>query len=52
MDFHTSLYKVTDSMLSEEKEEPQIAIRELEWDEFDTFAEIYTNGFQMPSFLK
>jgi hypothetical protein len=54
LDFHTSLYKVTDSdsTLSEEKVEPQISIRELEGDEFDTFAEIYTNGFQMPSFLK
>lgn len=52
LDFHTSLYRVTDSMLSEEEAEPQISIRELERDEFDTFAEIYTKGFQMPSFLK
>lgn len=52
LDFHTSLYKGTDSMLSEEKVEPQISIRELEIDEFDAFAEIYTNGFQMPSFLQ
>jgi len=52
LDFHTSLYKVADSMVSEEEVEAQISIRELEEDEFDTFAEIYTNGFQMPSFLK
>ena len=52
LDFHTSLYRMTDSMLSEEKAEPQISIRELEREEFDTFAEIYTKGFRMPSFLK
>ena len=52
LDFHTSLYKVTDSMFSEEIVEPEISIRELERDEFDTFAEIYTKGFQMPSFLR
>lgn len=39
-------------MLSEEKAEPQMSIRELERDEFDTFAEIYTKGFRMPSFFK
>lgn len=52
LDFHSSLYKEIGSKLSEEKAEPEISIRELESDEFDTFAEIYTKGFQMPSFLK
>jgi len=52
LDFHTSLYKVPEAMLSEEIIEPEISIRELKKDEFDTFAEIYTNGFQMPASLK
>jgi hypothetical protein len=52
LDFHTSLYKSVDSIKMEEKAEPEIAIRELEKDEFDIFAEIYTKGFQMPEFLK
>ena len=52
LDFHTSLYKVADSVVSEEQAETDISIRELGRDEFDTFAEIYVDGFGMPSFLK
>ncbi|RTR29529.1 GNAT family N-acetyltransferase [Robertmurraya yapensis] len=47
-DFHTTLY--ANSLVA--KGENELAIRELRSDEFDTFAEIYTRGFQMPSFLK
>ena len=52
VDFHTSLYKEAGSAIREENAESNISIRELERDEFDTFAEIYVNGFGMPSFLK
>lgn len=47
-DFHTTLY----AQGLEAKGENEIAIRILQKDEFNTFAEIYTQGFQMPSFLK
>ncbi len=50
-DFHTTLF----SPLIEKPQEiiePKITIRNLEKYEFDTFAEIYTKGFQMPPFLK
>lgn len=49
-DFHTTLY----TPLSNEiwRAYPEIDIRKLKKDEFDLFAEIYTKGFQMPSFLK
>ena len=49
-DFHTTLY----GALSEELMpiDPEINIRKLKRNEFDTFADIYTRGFQMPSFLK
>lgn len=47
-DFHTTLYAVNQQDMSE----PHLSIRELSKNEFDTFAEIYTHGFQMPSFLK
>ena len=49
-DFHTTLY----GSLSHELEpiNPKITIRELKKKEFDTFADIYTRGFQMPAFLK
>lgn len=51
-DFHSTLYNscfVEDkcSVINE-----KITIRELEEQEFDIFAEIYINGFQMPQFLK
>ncbi|MGP4039945.1 GNAT family N-acetyltransferase [Gracilibacillus sp. D59] len=52
LDFHTSLYKTVELKTMEEIIEPEISIRELKNDEFDTFAEIYTKGFQMPAFLK
>ncbi|RPF55295.1 GNAT family N-acetyltransferase [Aquisalibacillus elongatus] len=53
-DFHTTLYASLSNQLetSFEIKEPKITICELKRDEFDTFAEIYTKGFQMPSFLK
>lgn len=47
-DFHTTLY-IKDL---EAKRANEIVIRELKRDEFDTFSEIYIQGFQMPSFLK
>lgn len=52
LDFHTSLYKTTETKIIEEIIEPKISIRELKTDEFDIFAEIYTKGFKMPAFLK
>jgi hypothetical protein len=49
-DFHTTLYGslMQNAVAVDEK----IAIRELESHEFDLFAEIYTQGFQMPAFLQ
>ena len=49
-DFHTTLY----GGLSEELGtiDPEITIRKLKENEFDTFGDIYTKGFQMPTFLK
>ena len=49
-DFHTTLY----GALSEELVpiDPEITIRKLKKNEFDTYADIYTKGFQMPAFLK
>ncbi|TKC15887.1 GNAT family N-acetyltransferase [Robertmurraya kyonggiensis] len=47
-DFHTTLY----AKGHEAKGEKNLSIHELKRDEFETFAEIYTQGFQMPSFLK
>ena len=52
-DFHITLYshlpKVEETnQINEQK----IMIRKLKSYEFDTFAEIYTKAFQMPSFLK
>lgn len=49
-DFHTTLY----GALSEELGpiDPKITIRKLKDNEFDMFADIYTQGFQMPGFLK
>ncbi|GAA0471451.1 GNAT family N-acetyltransferase [Alkalibacillus silvisoli] len=50
-DFHTTLYVSTSNGLATSYA-PKITIRELKGNEFDTFAEIYTKGFQMPAFLK
>jgi GNAT superfamily N-acetyltransferase len=49
-DFHASLY--TPLIKEIETIDPKISIRMLEKNEFDTFAEIYTKGFQMPAFLQ
>lgn len=53
-DFHTSLYKSTESesMDIENNIDTEISIRQLKNDEFDLFAEIYTKGFEMPAFLQ
>ncbi|MFD2044177.1 GNAT family N-acetyltransferase [Ornithinibacillus salinisoli] len=49
-DFHTTLYgAVNDLKVSEDA---SIAIRMLEQDEFDLYAELYVRGFSMPDFLK
>lgn len=50
-DFHASLY-TSGKTVSMEGIDSSISIRELNRDEFDTFADIYTKGFQMPDFLK
>ncbi|WP_017187561.1 GNAT family N-acetyltransferase [Alkalibacillus haloalkaliphilus] len=50
-DFHTTFYASTSNELTVSYD-PKITIRELEGNEFNTFAEIYTKGFQMPAFLK
>lgn len=52
LDFHTSLYRPVKSELIEEIIEPEISIRELKEDEFDIFAGIYIQSFQMLAFLK
>lgn len=49
-DFHTALYGSANDFI--ETSNPLIAIRKLEKNEFDTFADIYTTGFGMPSFTK
>lgn len=53
-DFHTTLYASSYKKikLMNELVEPDLSIRKLNRNEFDTFAEIYTKGFQMPPFLK
>lgn len=53
-DFHTTLYTPLIKELEKtyEMNEHKITIRNLEKHEFDTFAAIYTKGFQLPSFLK
>ena len=53
-DFHTSLYAPISNEVekSYESNEEKIVIRMLQHNEFDTFAEIYTKGFEMPAFLK
>ncbi|MEK3886219.1 GNAT family N-acetyltransferase [Bacillus sp. FSL K6-3431] len=52
VDFHTTLFKPVQLELNEPLMNPQIYIREIKGNEFDTFADIYTKGFQMPAFLK
>lgn len=53
-DFHTALYDPLYNELetSYKLNEQKITIRKLKRNEFDTYAEIYTKGFQMPAFLK
>lgn len=53
-DFHTTLYASLSNELETRSEmnEQKITIRNLNRNEFDTYAEIYTKGFQMPAFLK
>jgi hypothetical protein len=52
-DFHTTLYARPKELEINKKEmDPHLSIRLLKSDEFDTFADIYTKGFQIPSFLK
>jgi len=49
-DFHTSLYgSLTQNAVTVDE---RITIRGLESHEFDLFAKIYAQGFQMPSFLQ
>ncbi|WP_257351225.1 GNAT family N-acetyltransferase [Pseudalkalibacillus decolorationis] len=51
--FHTALYRNLNVDLILNKElNSSIRIEEIKKDEFDTFGEIYTKGFNMPSFLK
>lgn len=50
--FHTMLYASLLNQANDGLSEQKITIRELERNEFATFAEIYTKGFGMPSFLK
>jgi len=50
-DFHTTLYASLPQKL-DLIVEPTISIRELKSNEFDTFSEIYSKGFQMPEFLR
>lgn len=49
IDFHTTLYKQLPDTIKPVNS--AIEIRALHRDEFQTFADIYTQGFQMPSFL-
>ena len=49
-DFHTTLYGAISHEL--EPINPKVNIRKLKKNEFDKFADIYTQGFQMPAFLK
>ncbi|TCJ05702.1 hypothetical protein [Cytobacillus praedii] len=49
-EFHSSLY--TSSLHDVEPEATQVAIRKLNKNEFDLFAEIYIKGFGLPDFVK
>ncbi len=52
-DFHTTLYaQLSKTNKTVVVNQPDISIRKLERDEFETFADIYVKGFQMPEFLK
>lgn len=53
-DFHSTLYASLKNNLNEmiAIHNSGIIIRKLKEQEFDTFADIYTKGFQMPTFLK
>jgi GNAT superfamily N-acetyltransferase len=53
-DFHTVLYRSLSSVCKaiDSSFSSSITIRELKKNEFELFADIYTKGFQMPSFLK
>jgi hypothetical protein len=51
-DFHTTLYTSPKELnINKAGMDPKLSIRLLKSDEFDTFADIYIKGFQMPSFL-
>jgi len=51
--FHNSLYgSLSNELVSVTESNTSISIREFEKDEFEIFAEIYTKGFGLPSFLK
>ncbi|RFB13496.1 N-acetyltransferase [Bacillus sp. HNG] len=50
-DFHTTLYSEL-YPLPESENLSKVTIRELKKDEFALYAEMYTKGFGMPSFLK
>lgn len=51
-DFHTTLYAPHEKFKIKELPHPHLSVRLLEGYEFETFADLYTKGFQMPSFLK
>lgn len=51
-DFHSTLYAPLTPEIDTSYDATSITIRKLKRNEFDTFAEIYTKGFQMPAFLK
>jgi GNAT superfamily N-acetyltransferase len=52
-DFHTTLYTPLEGLeTNNELSDKKINIRKLNRNEFNTFAEIYIRGFQMPAFLK
>ncbi|WP_010676657.1 GNAT family N-acetyltransferase [Bacillus timonensis] len=50
-DFHTTLYLDLSSH-QDNWTNSKVTVRELDKNEFDVFAEIYTKGFGMPAFLK
>ncbi|WP_153462795.1 GNAT family N-acetyltransferase [Sediminibacillus terrae] len=51
-DFHTSLYVSVSSVVTDEKEDGDVVVRRLKSDEFDIFASIYADSFDMPEALK
>lgn len=51
--FHTALCgSLTDDFIMQSEASTFISIREFKQNEFDVFGDIYTKGFNMPSFLK